>query len=328
MKQINWGIIGCGDVTEKKSGPAFNKVENSKLVAVMRRDAAKAADYAQRHGVPKWYDNADKLINDADVNAIYIATPPDSHAYYTLKAFEAGKPVYVEKPMAHSYLDCTKMLEGQKKTGLPLFVAYYRRRLPVFIKVKELIEAGAIGDIRLVNMQLYWPPQPDDYNRDNLPWRVIKSIAGAGYFYDLAAHQFDILDYILGTITQAKGIPHNQARLYEVEDVVSASFKFESGVIGSGTWCFTIDEINNRDTIEITGKTGRLVFSTFSSTIMQLITEHGVQKFDLPNPENIQFNLIQTIVDDLLGKGICPSTGISGARANKVMDSVLGAFAE
>jgi predicted dehydrogenase len=84
MEEIRWGIIGCGDVTEIKSGPAFNKVANSKLVAVMRRDSAKAADYAKRHHVPKWYDDASKLINDPEVNAIYIATPPLQHDYFTI----------------------------------------------------------------------------------------------------------------------------------------------------------------------------------------------------------------------------------------------------
>src|SRR6187551_1308715 len=103
MEKINWGIIGCGDVSEVKSGPAFNKVNNSSLVAVMRRDGAKAKDYAHRHQVPKWYDDASLLINDPDVNAIYIATPPSSHEEYTIAAIDAGKPVYVEKPMTMNY---------------------------------------------------------------------------------------------------------------------------------------------------------------------------------------------------------------------------------
>ena len=109
MQKINWGIIGCGDVTEIKSGPAFNKVPNSSLVAVMRRDAAKAADYAERHEIANWYNDAAKLINDPKVNAIYIATPPDSHEAYALAAMNAGKPVYVEKPMALNYAAAKNM---------------------------------------------------------------------------------------------------------------------------------------------------------------------------------------------------------------------------
>ena len=105
-KEIAWGIIGVGDVCEIKSGPAFNSIEGSKLVAVMRRNAALAQDYAQRHSVPKWYDDADALINDPEINAIYIATPPDTHQFYTLKAAKAHKIVYVEKPMARNYKEC------------------------------------------------------------------------------------------------------------------------------------------------------------------------------------------------------------------------------
>src|SRR6184192_2580039 len=97
MKTIRWGIIGCGDVTEVKSGPAFQKASNSALVAVMRRDAAKAADYAARHGVPRWYADARELIADADVDAVYVATPPSSHEEYAIMAAEAAKPIYVEK---------------------------------------------------------------------------------------------------------------------------------------------------------------------------------------------------------------------------------------
>ena len=140
MDQVKWGIIGCGDVTELKSGQAFNKVPNSSLVAVMRRDAEKAADYARRHQVPTWYDDAEALINDPNVNAIYVATPPDSHADYAIRAMRAGKPVYVEKPMALNSAECEAMNQVSRETGVPLFVAFYRRALPYFLKVKELID--------------------------------------------------------------------------------------------------------------------------------------------------------------------------------------------
>src|SRR3954452_17932800 len=148
MKTIKWGIIGCGDVTEVKSGPAFNKVSDSKLVAVMRRDAAKAEDYAKRHGVPKWYSNAYELINDPEINAIYVATPPLQHEEYTIAALEAGKPVYVEKPMAVDAAAAASMQKVALRTNMKLSVAHYRRAQPVFIKIKELLESGTIGEIK------------------------------------------------------------------------------------------------------------------------------------------------------------------------------------
>ena len=139
MKKINWGIIGCGDVTELKSGPAFNKAKNSSLAAVMRRDAVKAKDYAQRHQVPTWYTDAALLINDPAVNAIYVATPPLSHEAYTIAALQAGKPVYVEKPMALNYKAALNMVDIAAKKNQKLVVAHYRREQPFFKKINQLI---------------------------------------------------------------------------------------------------------------------------------------------------------------------------------------------
>jgi len=225
MEKVNWGIIGCGDVTEVKSGPAFNKVENSGLVAVMRRNAELAEDYAKRHQVPKWYSDADKLINDPEVNAVYVATPPDSHAELSMKAMKAGKPVYVEKPMALNYEQCRQMIEVSEETGMPLFVAYYRRALPGFLKTKELIDSGRLGIVKQVNIQLYKSVSPEETS-DSLPWRVIPEIAGGGHFFDLASHQLDYLDFLFGPVEKVKGVALNQGGFYKAEDIVSASFIF------------------------------------------------------------------------------------------------------
>ena len=162
-KTIRWGIIGVGDVTEVKSGPGFQKAEHSALVAVMRRDAAKARDYAERHHVPRWYDDAKALIHDAEVDAVYIATPPNVHLDYTQMAAAAGKPVFVEKPMARTYAECQQMIDACRRAGVPLWVAYYRRRLPRFLKIKALVESGAIGEVRSRDDQL--SPHPVGHRR-------------------------------------------------------------------------------------------------------------------------------------------------------------------
>ena len=221
MQEINWGIIGCGDVTELKSGPAFNKVEHSRLVAVMRRDAVKAADYARRHGVPKWYSDGDLLINDPDVNAVYIATPPNTHASYAIAAMRAGKPVYVEKPMARTYQECQEMIRVSKETNMPLFIAYYRRTLPGFLKVKELLDKGAIGKPLTVNIRLHKAYGEMDQDPSAQHWHVDPEISGGGHFYDLASHQFDYLDFLFGPVTEVVGIAQNLAGLYRAEDTVS-----------------------------------------------------------------------------------------------------------
>lgn len=323
MKIINWGIIGCGDVCEKKSGPSFYKIEYSNLEAVMRRDQDKVKDYAMRHKVDKYYTDADQLIADPQVNAVYIATPPNTHMQYAIRAMQAGKPVYVEKPMGMNSAECEEMIRTSETTNQKLFVAFYRRALPYFLKVKELLESGVIGNVLTVEVKQYRSPRVSDLTSSDHTWRVNKDIAGEGYFYDLAPHTLDILDFLLGEITDAKGFSANLGQFYEVKDTISAILKFKSGVIGSGRWCFVTSAQTDVDSIIITGTKGEIRFSTFAFSPILLLSDTVSESFDIPSPEHIQQPLIQTIVDELRGVGKCPSTGVSGARTSRVMDLIL-----
>lgn len=316
MDTIRWGIIGCGDVTEVKSGPALAKAEGSALVAVMRRDAAKAADYARRHGVPRWYSDADALVADADVDAVYVATPPSSHKAHVLRAARAGKAVYVEKPMAMHLAECEAMIAACRAAGVPLFTAYYRRALPRFLRVKALLDAGEIGEVRAVRVALERPASLGVGT-----WRVDPAIAGGGHFVDLASHTLDLLDYLLGPIARVHGEAANQAGLYAAEDIVGGEWTFASGVRGVGQWCFSAGGALDR--VEITGTLGRITFATFDEEPVILQQDEVVTPITIPHPAHVQQPLIQSIVDELRGQGRSPSTGESGARTTAVMDQFL-----
>jgi predicted dehydrogenase len=319
MGTIRWGMIGCGDVTEIKSGPGFQKANNSALVAVMRRNGMLAKDYAERHGVPRWYADASKLMNDPEVDAVYIATPPSSHKQYTLMAARTGKPVYVEKPMALNFAECQEMIAACKTAGVPLFIAYYRRALPRFLKIKELVDSGAIGQVRFVSVALY--QAAGDLNVAAPPWRVVPEISGGGLFVDLASHTLDFLDYFFGPIASVRGCAANQGGRYQAEDIVTGLFQFESGVQGIGVWCFTAAE--KSDDVRIVGSGGEISFATFDDRPILLKTGAGLTEFSVSNPPHIQQPLIQTIVDELRGFGVCPSTGNTAARTSRVMDQML-----
>lgn len=321
MKKVRWGIIGCGSVTEVKSGPGFQKARGSQLVAVMRRNGDLAKDYAKRHEVPKWYDDADSLIGDEDVDAVYIATPPSSHKEYALAVARAGKPVYVEKPMALNYRECLEIIQACETANTPLFTAFYRRALPRFLKIKSLLDDGQIGIVRSVNLRLYQLPSEDD-RRHTRHWRVDPTIAGGGYFVDLGSHMIDLLQYMLGPIVSANGVSSNLGKLYDAEDTVSASFVFESGVHGVGLWNFVAGE--NTDSTEIIGSRGKITYSTFQESPLVLERDGRFDRFDIAHPQHIQQPLIQTIVDELLGLGKSPSTGKTGAMTSWVMDRVMG----
>jgi predicted dehydrogenase len=316
---VRWGIIGCGDVTEVKSGPGFRLASGSQLVAVMRRNGALAADYARRHGVPRWYDDARALIADPAVDAVYVATPPDSHADYALACAAAGKPAYVEKPMARHGPECDRMVEAFRKAGLPLFVAYYRRRLPCFLKVGELLGSGAVGRLSGVTYRLCNP----QHLKGNV-WRTDPAVAGAGHFLDVGSHALDLLDYLLGPLEDVSGTAADVASGYAVEDNVALSFRAACGALGSMSWNFAAAQSD--DTMRLTGTGGEITFSMFTSKPVALENGSGLQLFDLPYPPHVAQPMIQSVVDDLLGRGTCPSTGESARRTSRAMDRVLEGY--
>lgn len=327
MKEISWGFIGCGEVTEKKSGPAFNEVPGSHVEAVMSRTEEKARSYAERHHIKKWYTDPQELINDPDINAIYIATPPSSHATFAIMAMRASKPVYVEKPLAASYEDCVRINRVSEQTGIPCFVAYYRRYLPYFQRVKDIINRGDIGNIINVQIRFSVPPRDLDYNsHSTLPWRLQPDVAGGGYFYDLAPHQLDLIQDLFGVIIKAHGYCANRAHLYNVEDTVSAVFEFDSGVVGSGSWCFIGHQSAKEDRVEIIGDKGMLSFSVYTYDPIQLVTSEGAVSINVENPAYMQLPIIKTVIEDLQGIGNCTCTSVSATPVNWVMDRVLGKF--
>lgn len=318
--KINWGIIGCGNVTEVKSGPAFNKVPDSALVAVMRRNAAKAEDYARRHNVPKWYDNAGQLINDPDVNAIYIATPPGSHEEYTLAALKAGKPVYVEKPMTLSEASALTMAEASAKYTTRLTVAHYRRGLPLFIKIKELLTQKAVGDIRFVNLEMLQPLKPDMIATTEEDWRINPAISGGGLFHDLAPHQLDLMIWFFGKVKNAQGFSLNQAGAYPADDFVTGDILFENGVPFKGVWCFSAPAALSSDICEIVGSEGKISFSVFGNYC--LLQKNGQEeRIEFTMPEHIQQPMIEKVVKYFLGKDVNPCTAQDGIEVMRIMDS-------
>lgn len=320
LHTISWGIIGCGNVTEIKSGPAFYKVPGSSLVAVMRRDATKAKDYAERHGVSKWYTNASELINDPAVNAVYVATPPKYHEAYTIAALLAGKPVYVEKPMSVNTASCLRMQTASDQTGMKLCVAHYRRALPMFNRIKQLLDEGVVGKIRTVKLTMLQPDQSSVIALTENNWRVDPEMAGAGLFFDLAPHQLDLMVYLFGKAVETYGLAANQAGLYKAEDVVTGIMRLENDILFNGQWCFTVAEGMEEDLVEINGSDGKISFPVFGYEVtIQTGNEKKVLTFE--PPAHIQQPMIAKVVQYFLGKGNNPCSAADAILSMTVMDS-------
>jgi predicted dehydrogenase len=331
---IRWGIIGCGDVTEIKSGPAYQKTKDFELVAVMRRNLSLAKNYAQRHNVKYYYDNADELINNPDIDAIYIATPPDSHKFYGLKVAQAGKPCCIEKPLSPSYQDSIEIVNAFNKANQPLFVAYYRRSLPRFNKIKSLIEAGDIGQVRHISWHLNKPASKTDLS-GQYNWRTDNAIAMGGYFDDVASHGLDLFSYLLGDFKEVRGLGINQQNLYSSFDAITACWLHDNGVTGCGSWNFGGN--TRQDQVTIYGSKGEISFGIFeekpitvqqnnradenSSTHVNNAQSNQYQIM-IEHPENIQLHHVGNIKDQLLYNKLHPSTGQTALHTSWVMEKI------
>ena len=254
--------------------------------------------------VPRVHDTAEALIHDADVDAVYIATPPSSHLDLALRVAAARKPCLVEKPMAMTHAECVRMNDAFREAGVPLFVAYYRRALPRFLEVRRLLDSGAIGPVTDVHVRV---SERLAKGEAAAGWRFDPAVAGAGLFLDLASHCLDVLDFLLGPIADASGFAVNTGTAYSAEDVTSGSFRFSRGMVGTGTWNFNADR--SMDAIRFTGPRGDLLTPVFTDGDIVVRRDRHEEVLSVRNPPHVHQPLIQSIVDELRGRGRCDVDG-------------------
>ncbi|MEM6522612.1 MAG: Gfo/Idh/MocA family oxidoreductase [Bacteroidota bacterium] len=295
-EQIRWGIIGCGQVAEYKSGPAFNRVKNSKLLAVMRRNGERAKDFAYRHQVPLWYDKAEDLFANDKIDAVYVATPPSSHLDYALKSLEVGKHVYLEKPMVLSPKEGKILVDAVKKSDSKLVVAHYRRALPMYTKIRYWLSQEKIGKVESVSLSFL---KRNDFGAGQ-SWRLNPSISGGGLFHDLAPHQIDLMYHFFGGIRNLKGSSARTSEEHNVCDQVQGDIGFESGVQFRGCWNFNAAKNQEKDRCEINGSQGSIVFPFYGNTVKVKL---GIQSevFEFEDPKHIQQPFIEQTVNYFLG---------------------------
>ncbi len=324
MRTINWGMIGCGAVTNIKSGPGLYKANNSALLAVTDANIALAQGFAERHGIAKVYNTNEELVADKDIDIVYIATPPSTHKALSELVAKAGKHVCVEKPMAMHHHECQEIIDICEKHNVKLYIAFYRRAMERFVKIKELIDSGEIGEVRTVRAIQHMPAAADEYDKNKLPWRLLPEVSGGGKFLDMGVHTLDFFEYLFGKVEEVYGIANNQAKMYDVEDTVVASWRHKDGTIGSGSWCYVCEY--QREYVEIVGSKGHIEFVFFNDSPIIVINENGKKEIEIKNPEHVHQPFFQSIVDELNGVSTCPGSIESAVNASWVADEILKNF--
>lgn len=314
--KIRWGMIGTGDVTERKSGPALYGADRSELAAVTNRTHSRAEDYARRHKVPTVYATTDELLSDDKINAVYIATPPDSHAELTAKVAAAGKHVYCEKPMAMSAEDCQAMIDCCRANGVSLSVAFYRRYFPVVEKMKQLVSDGAIGKPLRIHATTIAP-----FGLPSDAWRVDPKVSGGGFLMDMGTHRFDLFVHFFGEPTRIQGLANTQSWDHDADDAATVALEFAEGVHGSAVFHWNCPV--HRDTLEIVGEYGILSTDSLSGAgRLRLETAAGSQLWELPSSQPVHLNLVQRVVDHLLDGTPNPCSGEQAMIACKICDAI------
>ena len=312
---INWGILGCGDVAEVKSGPAFQKIENSSLVAVMRRNEEKVKDFAKRHHVDCWTTSATDLIENKLVNAVYIATPPSSHLQYALQAINAGKNVYIEKPMVLNSKEARVLLDAVSHSNVKLTIAHYRRKMPVFAKVKELIASNIIGKISSVTINIKQSTKANLIAKTENNWRLSPEISGGGYFHDIAPHQIDLMCYYFGEVLSIKKGETKDNK--SITDLVEGEVLFKNGVQFKGSWDFKASE--DIDNCTVHGQKGIISFSFYGDEITVSVDENN-ENYHYISPKHVQQPMIEETVGYFLGNNFNPCSVKEAAVVTKIMD--------
>lgn len=323
-KQINWAIIGCGDVTEIKSGPGLYKLDNSNLVGVYNRTFSKSKDYAMRHGVKKIYKTSKELFTDNDVDVVYIATPPNTHFEYAIKTLNVGKIPYIEKPMVTNLQDAIAIQTLAKQKNITPYVAFYRRGLEKFIKIKEIIDSGVIGNIRIVNVTQLMQIDKLEISRKTRPWRVIPEISGGGKFLDVGTHVLDCLIWFLGEFESFSGIVENIGGYYETDDTVLTTFKFKNGVIGTGNWCFVADK--HLSEVQIIGDRGNITYDGLSIKNFNLTVDNKTTEYKFEEPEHISMPYQNSINNELLGISKSNASFTDAINLVKMCDLIYHTF--
>lgn len=320
MRQVKWAIIGAGDIVRKRVAPAMLHSDLCDLVAVSRGRADLAAQFAAELGIERAYADADSLLADSDVEAVYIASPVFLHAEHAVAAARAGKHVLVEKPMAMDAAECERMIDAAESAGVKLGVAYYRRFYPVVSRIREAIDSGEIGKpvIAQINVFERFDPEPSHPRH----WFVEKAKSGGGPMMDFGCHRLEVLTNLFGRVEQMESMTASVVYDREVEDTAAVLMRFASGACGSLTVTHAADE--SKDTLDIYASEGSIHVASLNSGEIRIVTPSGERAESHPPSENFHVPLIEDFAAAIIENREPAVTGSTGREIALLEDRIYG----
>jgi 1,5-anhydro-D-fructose reductase (1,5-anhydro-D-mannitol-forming) len=308
-EELNWLVIGVGDITTRRVIPAIRAEPRSNLYGVVSRDPAKGKKFADR----VWTDLAEAL-RDPAVGAVYVATPVFLHAPQSIAALRAGKHVLCEKPVAMNYSEAAQMVSAAQEAGKTLGIAYYRRMYPKLQRARELLAQGAIGRPVLAEINCHDWFQAEDGRRS---WLLNPKESGGGPLYDIASHRIDVLNFLFGRPVKVSAHLSNVVHASAVEDSATVMIDYENGVRGvvDVRW----HSRTPRDEFRIIGVDGEMSLTPLSGP--KLSYPGGTE--DLPAHSNLHYPCVENFVSAVLDGAHLWASGDSSIWTDWVTERAL-----
>lgn len=253
-KKVNWGVIGAGGIADRRTIPeGILKACNARLVAVMDADGARAEAAGRKYGV-RWHASERSLLDQADVEAVYIATPNHLHPRQARAAMRRGKHVLCEKPLAITVRDAEAMIRVARRARVKLACGYMMRFHAAHRRIAEMIRDGVIGKLTLGRAQLtcWYPPIKG-------AWRQTQRLGGGGAFMDMGSHCVDLLEMFFGKVKRVHATVRTLVHRYEVDDTSLVTLEFESGAVAMVDNQFNVPDLAARNRLELYGSQGSIL---------------------------------------------------------------------
>lgn len=318
MTRIRWGLIGCGDIAAKRVAPALRDQPDSELVAVCRARAELAEPFARRFGARKWYADWPDLVADAEVDAVYVATPVHMHAPQTILAAEHGKHVLCEKPMALNPEECDRMIAAARAHRTKLGIAYYRHMYPLVLRLREIAEAGEIGKIILAQINAFerFDPPPGDPRY----WFLRLDQAGGGPMFDFGCHRVEVLLHLFGSVERVASSVGRALFEREVEDTAVAILEMRCGT--RAILSVTHAAAHSQDTLDLFGSEGSIHVPALNRGQVLVRTKDGDREESHPPHANLHLPCIDNFVKALQEGGEPAVSGEVGREVASVVQSI------
>jgi len=320
VTKLRWGLIGCGDIARKRVAPALRDSTGCELVAVARHQAHLAESFANQFGAAKWYSNWEGLLDDAEIDAVYVATPVHLHESQAVAVAQSGKHVLCEKPMAMNVVECDRMIEACRANNVRLGIAYYRHFYPAILRMRSLIESGEIGTRIVAQVNAFeWFDPAADHPR---AWLLKQKLAGGGPMFDFGCHRIEVLMHLFGEPKEIRGITSNALFTREVEDTATAIFRFASGACATLTVSHAANE--PQDTLQVFGSAGSVHVASLNEGTLRIVTEKGERIEALPPAENLHKPLIEDFVTAVINNREPAVTGAIGRTVARIEQEIYG----